>query len=338
MSVENISFSSVSLTIGDKPILQDVSLHIQKAQIFGLIGPNGSGKSSLISVLCGLQPKFSGLITAEVVSGGVREVVPFHSKRVLPVLAVVFQSPSLDQKLTAFENLYFAATLRGHSASTGKDLASEGLKNARLLANKNQKVAEFSGGMKRRLDLARALLSKPSVLILDEPTTGLDENSSFQFWESIQDYRTSSSLTVVLATHKPDEANRCDKVALFLDGKCSKIATPAEFKRELSNDIITLSASFASLGEKLQVTKTLVDELGLTLMERFKNTELPTAVGLGSPLLAPAQENYSIELNDGHLAIPRIVNAFPKGALTSISLRQASMSDVFFKVTGASLE
>jgi ABC-2 type transport system ATP-binding protein len=173
-------------------------------------------------------------------------------------------------------------------------------------------VSTLSGGMRRRLDLARALLPEPRLLLLDEPTVGIDEASFRAFWARIEDYRAHTGATLLLATHRPEEAEMCSRVALFARGKVVEVEDPAALKRKLSRDVLVVT------------------------------TEVPQAVEEG--LLALGLKARSVgkrvfvEAEAAHALVPRVVEAFPQGTLTSVELRAASMADVFLKVTGQHLE
>jgi len=308
--LSRLHFRDVSLTLGQQAVLSNVSFDVQGGEIFGLLGPNGSGKSSLLTLVTGLRPAFEGAISFEFADGTV--VPPAHA-RLDGQLGVVFQNPSLDAKLTAEENLRITCMLAGIPSSERASRIARALEEVDLSESKSKRVGALSGGMKRRLDLARALLWSPTLLVLDEPTSGIDESSFRSFWALLDATRVRLGMTLLLATHRPEEAEMCTRVALFSHGKAIEVARPADLKRRLSRDVIVLSTQ-----EPERVISGLRSSLGLE------------AVQVGSEL--------RVEANDAHALVPRIVESFPAGTLTSVALRGASMADVFHKVTGHALE
>ena len=300
----------VSLQLGKAEVLHDVGLEIRAGEVFGLVGPNGSGKSSLLSIIAGLRPRFDGRI--EFVFDDNSSCGVSHP-RTAGLLGVVFQNPSLDGKLTARENLHLCCLLDRDPSRIIAGKVDAALAEAGLSDVGAKRVSELSGGMRRRLDLARALLPRPRLLLLDEPTAGLDEASFRAFWTRIETYRAETGATLLLATHRPEEAEMCDRVALFARGKVVEVEDPALLKRKLSRDVLILTSDNPEL-----VEAGLASKLGLKARRS------------GNRILVEAEE--------AHALVPRIVESFPHGTLASVELRGASMADVFLKVTGQHLE
>lgn len=311
--------SDVGLRIGKVDVLHNVSVEVQAGELFGLVGPNGSGKSSLLSILAGLRPQFQGRVHFEFDDGSTCGV---SAPQTDGLLGVVFQNPSLDSKLTAFENLVLTCRLNRVPRAEVKSQVQGALVGAGLLEAAHKKVLTLSGGMRRRLDLARALLPRPRLLLLDEPTTGIDEASFRAFWTRLQAYRAETGATILLATHRPEEADLCSRVALFSQGRIAEVAQPEALKRKLAHDMIVLLAHDSA--SAIEVEKGVREVLGVQ-----GAVSTPTRV---------VERRVLIEADDAHALVPRLVEHFPRGTLVSVELRAASMSDVFLKITGQHLE
>jgi ABC-2 type transport system ATP-binding protein len=291
---------------GAVSVLDGLSFRVEPGQIFGLLGPNGCGKSTTLRVLTGLLAPDAGelLLDGEPVAPGGRAL----RQR----MGVVFQAPSLDARLSARENLTLGAALYGVDGATASRRIDELLELTALRERQHDPVGDFSGGMKRRLELARALLHEPALLVMDEPTTGLDERSFRQTWERIGELRASRGLTVLLTTHRADEAERCDRVAVVDGGEVIAEDDPESLRRRVSGDVLTLEASEP-------------EALAAELSERF---DVVARVQGGRVVL---------ERERGHELIPRLVESLPAGRLDSLSMHRPTLADVFVKLTGRSL-
>jgi ABC-2 type transport system ATP-binding protein len=219
----------------------------------------------------------------------------------------------VDPKLTARQNLGLTALLRGLAAAEGRARADTLLAAAGLAERRDDLVETFSGGMRRRLDLARALLPEPSLLLMDEPTSGLDEAAFRDTWRHLAALRGDQNLSVLVATHRPEEAERCDRVAVIDSGRVVTVASPAVLRERVAADVVTLHASDASA-------------LAAEIIERFGVAAVATG------------EEVVIDCERGHELIPRLVEGFPAGRLSSVGLRRPTLADVFLKVTGHSLD
>ncbi len=293
-------------SFGERRVLDGLSFGVRRGEIFGLLGPNGSGKSTTLRVLTGLLVPQAG----EVMLDG-EQVAP-GGRRLRRHMGVVFQAPSLDPRLTARENLRLSAALYGLTAEQADARIEELLQFTVLADRAGDLVNDFSGGMKRRLELARALLHEPALLVMDEPTTGLDERFFRQTWERIESLRESRGLTVLLTTHRAEEAERCDRVAVVDAGRVIAEDRPEALRRQVSGDVLTIEAKDP-------------EDLCAELAERF---EIGCVVVEGKVVL---------ERERGHELIPRLVEALPVGRIDSLSMHRPTLADVFVKLTGRSL-
>ncbi|MES2503957.1 MAG: ABC transporter ATP-binding protein [Myxococcota bacterium] len=239
---------------GKKAVLDAVSFNVNSGEVVGILGVNGAGKSTLQKLLCGLLPVQQGYIS------------PIAKEK----LGVVFQDASLDPKLTGFENLRLFAGLYADAVVpdtvSGVDL--------------NVPVKQLSGGMKRKLEIARVFVHNPSLVLMDEPTTGLDLRAFEEFWHNLR----SRSATVLINTHKSEEAERCDRLLVIHEGRILLSETPAEFKKRVSGDRIILRVK--GEGEKV-----VIAEDGHTLVPRLVESYPPQmveSVEVRRPTLADA--------------------------------------------------
>jgi ABC-2 type transport system ATP-binding protein len=210
---------------GDLVAVNDVSFYVEDGEIFGLLGPNGAGKTTLIRMMTTLTPPTSG--TARIAGCDIR-TDPDGVRQVLGVIPQAFTS---DPELTAAENMLIHAKLYGVPKSQRGQLITQLLESVDLLKFKDALVRTFSGGMRRRLEIARGLVHSPKILFLDEPTTGLDPVSRSNVWEMIRSLRDNSKLTILLTTHYMDEADKlCDRIAIVDHGKLVALETPTQLK------------------------------------------------------------------------------------------------------------
>ena len=289
----------------DRPVLTGLDLEVRRGEVFGLLGPNGSGKSTAFAILAGLLPRQGGTIAFD------GTPLVGADRRLRAKMGVVFQSPSLDGKLTCRQNLELAATLHGLRHAGAR--VTDQLEAAGLTERANDIVSQLSGGMRRRLDMARALIHSPQLLLMDEPTAGLDEGAFRATWQRLLAMRAGSDLTILLTTHRPEEAELCDRIAILANGKAIITATPQALRERVATDVIMLRG----------------DEPDVLAAE--------AAARFGLPTLRDG-DDVVIECDRGHELIPRVVEAFGTARLTSVSLRRPSLGDVFLKITGHGLE
>lgn len=292
---------------GKRSVLNGLNFEVQSGEVFGLLGPNGSGKSTVLSIIAGLLNRQGGTISIR--GEELADAVPSFRRQI----GMVFQSPSLDLKLTARENLSLVCSLYGIPRYEIRDRIDQQLDFAGLRDRGGEKVAKLSGGLRKRLEIARSLIHEPSILLLDEPTVGLDEFSFRDTWHRLELFRKSRELTIIISTHRSEEGERCSRVAILDKGRTSIIESPTLLMKRLSKDIIEIKGK----------------ELPRIYEEVVKHFSLPTIVG---------ERELFIECESGHELIPRLVSHFPYGELSSANLRHANLSDVFMKITGQRLE
>ena len=295
------------LTLKRRVILDGVSLAVEPGEIVGILGPNGSGKTSLMRCITGLWNADYGSVRLD-------NILLDHRGRVKRAkMGVVFQEPSLDIKLTARENLILGARLFGIRGREAARRTEELLAFSELSDRAKDAVETFSGGMKRRLELARALINNPKVLLLDEPTNGLDPIAFERTWQRLFSLSKEQDLALLLNTHRTDEAALCDRLVVFDRGKVVTMDTPENILGRFAGDVIILKTNhseeiLAGLGDLFDLTPQL------------------------------ERDEIILRTEHGHELIPRIVEAFPAGRFQSISLRPPSLADAFLQLTGHSLD
>lgn len=290
---------------GDRTALNGVSFAVREAEIFGLLGPNGSGKTTLFRILSTLM----------LPSGGHAVVLGFDAAKQASELrrhiGVVFQAQSVDSKLTARENLTHQGHLYGLSGANLKRRIAEVLDRVGLADRANDLVETFSGGMQRRVELAKGLLHHPSVLLLDEPTTGLDPGARRDLWQYLAILRDEERVSVLVTTHLMEEAERCDRLAIFSEGNLVALGTPLELRSEIGGDVMVL--------EPANVANAV--PLAAKIEARF---------GLSASVL---DGKIRMEREHGHRFVTDVVEAFP-GEVESVSVSKPTLEDVFIHRTG----
>ncbi|MFZ0322383.1 MAG: ATP-binding cassette domain-containing protein [Candidatus Sulfotelmatobacter sp.] len=221
----------------NRTALNGVSFDVRPAELFGLLGPNGSGKTTLFRILSTLMVPSAGRAT---ILGCDAAQEPARLRR---QIGVVFQAQSVDLKLTAYENLWHQGHLYGLRGSALKKRIQEILSRVGLADRAKELVETFSGGMQRRIELAKGLLHHPGVLLLDEPTTGLDPGARRDLWQYLQMLRDEERVSVLVTTHLMEEAERCDRLAIMNEGNLVALGTPAELKSEIGGDVVLLDAA-----------------------------------------------------------------------------------------------
>jgi ABC-2 type transport system ATP-binding protein len=281
--------------------LLGVTFSVQEGEIFGLLGPNGGGKSTLFHILSTYFTPTSG--HAEIFGLDLRKDVEAIRRQI----GVVFQAPGLDGKLTVRENLKHQGHLYGLHGEALVSRIKAVLERVELTDRANDFVETLSGGMKRRVELAKGLLHQPKLLILDEPTTGLDPVVRREIWAHLKDLQRGG-VTIALTTHLMDEAELCDRVAILNHGELVALGKPADLKAEIGGDVISVEA------DNLDALRTDVEK----------------QLGVKATIV---DGTLRIEMERGHEFIPRLVTAFP-GRIRSVSLGKPSLEDVFIRKTG----
>jgi ABC-2 type transport system ATP-binding protein len=288
---------------GDLCAVDDLNLTIEEGEIFGLLGPNGSGKTTLFRILSTLMIPSSG--KAVVMGCDAAQ----DAAAVRRQIGVVFQAQSVDPKLTAYENLWHQGHLYGLRGAALKQRIGEILARVGLADRAKERVETFSGGMQRRIELAKGLLHHPAVLLLDEPTTGLDPGARRDLWQYLQILRDEEHVSVLVTTHLMEEAERCDRLAIMNEGNLVALGTPAELKSEIGGDVILLDAAHDAV----------------SLAEHIRSRFHVEATVLG--------HQVRIEREEGHRFVPDVVEEFP-GEIQAISVSKPALEDVFIHRTG----
>ena len=231
---EILKITNVSKSFGKIKAVDDISFKVKKGEMFAYLGVNGAGKSTTISMICGTLSMDSGNI---LVCG---EDININSNLIKNKIGVVFQNSVLDQTLNVYDNLKYRASLYNITGEDFKKRFKELSDMFELEEIKNQKVMNLSGGQRRRVDIARAIIHNPEFLILDEPTTGLDPNTRKKLWNIIKGLRERNGLTVFLTTHYMEEAADADFIIIIEKGKIITEGTPLDLKNKYAKDIISI--------------------------------------------------------------------------------------------------
>lgn len=297
-----ISVEALSYSYGERVALSDVSFQVKPEEIFGLLGPNGSGKTTLFRLLCTLMPIQSG---AASLSEADVKTSPAEVRR---KIGITFQSPSLDDRLTVRENLKHHGHLYGLRGSELAQLIEQLLTHVGLVDRMGETVSKLSGGMKRRVEIAKGLLHRPEILLLDEPSTGLDPGARHDLWQYLRKLRDEQQVTILVTTHLMEEAERCDRLAILNQGELVAMDTPEMLRSSIGGDCITISTSDQN-----------------SLQNRLRDQFQLDASIIGNQL--------KIGRENGHELIRDLVDAFPDD-IESISLGKPTLEDVFIQKTG----
>lgn len=297
-----ISLRDLIHRYGDRTALDSLSLDVRSGEMFGLLGPNGSGKTTLFRILSTLMLPSAG--SATVLGFDVSTAANSLRRH----LGVVFQAQSIDLKLTAAENLWHQGHLYGMRGPALKSRIKEMLSRVGLADRAKDRAEKLSGGMQRRLELAKGLIHHPSLLLLDEPTTGLDPGARRDLWQYLQVLRDQERVTIVVTTHLMEEAEHCDRLAIINHGKLVALGTSAQLKQEIGGDVVVLETPDA-------------DALAVRVRRRF---DLDVQVVDGK---------VRLEREHGHRFITDVVEAFP-GEIIGVSVSKPTLEDVFIRRTG----
>jgi ABC-2 type transport system ATP-binding protein len=287
----------------DRIALDAISLDVNEGEIFGFLGPNGSGKTTLFRILSTLVPPQSGRVT---VLGHDLAASRDAFRR---EIGVVFQSPSLDKQLTAEENLRHHGHLYGLRGAELRTRIDAMLPRFGLADRRHELVKNFSGGLKRRVELAKGLLTSPRILLMDEPSTGLDPTARIEMWRSLTETRQRDNVTILFTTHLMDEGDRCDRLAIMDRGRIVAAGTPGQLKERIGGDVITLTSNDPAA-------------LRDAISRRFTDVAVEQVNG-----------SLRIERHRAHEFVPQLVEAAPR-MIESVSIGKPTLEDVFIHVTG----
>ena len=290
---------------GELEAVRGIDLEVKQGEIFGFLGPNGAGKSTTISMLCTLLSPTAG--TASV--AGIDVV--HDPARVRQRIGLVFQDPSLDDQLTGRENLEFHAFIYSVPAAMRRERIDKMLDLLQLTDRAGSLVRTYSGGMKRRLEIARGMLHEPQILFLDEPTLGLDPQTRRNIWTHLNDLRTRTGVTIFMTTHYMDEAEYCDRIAIIDKGQIVALGTPDQLKAMVGGDVVTMTSTQPEEAAS-EIEKTLH--------------------------VVPTRDDGTLrmEVPDGRKFVPRLVRELTV-PVDTVSLRRPSLDDVFLKLTGRAI-
>ncbi|MPZ13048.1 MAG: ATP-binding cassette domain-containing protein [Chloroflexi bacterium] len=297
-----VQVDELTRRFGSLEAVRGVTFRVAPGEIFGFLGPNGAGKTTTINILCTLLRPTSGVAT---INGFDVVRQPSQVRR---SIGLVFQQSTLDETLSAEQNLRLHAHAYGVPSATRERRIDELLTLVELRDRRKGSVRTFSGGMKRRLEIARGLLHHPRVLFLDEPTLGLDPQTRRRVWEYLAELRGREPLTIFLTTHYLDEADQCDRIAIIDHGRIVALDTPDGLKRGVGGDLITVSTAD-----------------GLAAVD-----EIRQRYGV-APVVSDG--TISFQVPAGETFLPDFVRSFSQ-PLEAISLRRPTLDDVFVQLTG----
>lgn len=279
---------------GEVKAVDDISFTVGKGEFFAFLGVNGAGKSTTISILCGRQKRDGGTVKIEGME------LEEHADEIKNRLGVVFQSSALDMPLSVGDNLRYRASLYGITGAAYKKRLEELTALFHLEEILRRPVGKLSGGQKRRADIARALIHEPEILILDEPTTGLDPQTRKSVWETVHKLRAEREMTVFLTTHYMEEAGDADKVVILDGGKILANATPLELKNKYTGDYITF---YGASGEELRAAGLSFERAGEAYRVEVKDTAAATELILKHPALFRDYEITKGKMDDVFLSV-----------------------------------
>jgi ABC-2 type transport system ATP-binding protein len=301
-----IEVQHVTHQYGDRIALSNVTFDVRKGEIFGLLGPNGGGKSTLFRILSTMMVPTEGRAS---IAGFDVARDPAQVRR---QIGVVFQTQSLDKALTVEENLRAQGHLHGLSGATLRERMDAAMERLGLLDRRRDLVDTLSGGLRRRVEIAKALLHRPQVLLMDEASTGLDPSARRDVSRHVESLREKEGVTILLTTHILEEADRCDRLILLHKGDIVAQGSPKELRSRIGGDVVVLETA---------ESQKLADRIA----QRFQLT----------PVVVDGQ--VRVEIANGHRFITEVVEAFP-GAVDSVGLHKPTLEDVFVRETGATID
>ncbi|QGH33741.1 ATP-binding cassette domain-containing protein [Gracilibacillus salitolerans] len=302
-----ISVKDLTKTYKKVDAVKKINFDVKEGEIFGFLGPNGAGKSTTINMICTMLKPTSGDIT----------INEYDAKKqkdeVRASIGIIFQENTLDEKLTANENLKLHCRFYNVPKNKRDDRIQEVLEIVDLVDEQNQRVEEYSGGMKRRLEIARGLLHYPKVLFLDEPTVGLDPNTRAHLWEYILKLKEKEGITMFLTTHYLDEAEISDRVAIMDQGEIIAIDSPTALKDQLGGDIIELSTE-----DNQAALKEIEEKMG-TVEVKVEDDTIHLKVASSDAFISSFIKTLEIPI-------------------TKLNIRKPTLNDVFLAFTGRKIK
>ncbi len=300
-----ITVNNLTKTFKTLIAVDGISFSVNEGEVFGFLGPNGAGKTTTINILCTLLSPTSG--SAQIAGHNCVSA----SDQVRSSIGLIFQDTTLDAGLTAYENLKFHAYLYNLDHALAEKRIDEMLGVVELRNRKHELIKNFSGGMKRRLEIARGLLHYPRVLFLDEPTLGLDPQTRNTIWDFINALRTKEAITVFMTTHYMEEAENCGRIAIIDHGKIIALDTPQNLKQMVRGDVIHLTTD-----NNARAIIEMQEKFGISAQEE--------------------NGGLVLETEKGDEFIPKLLHSLSVQTLT-VSLQKPTLNDVFLKLTGRTI-
>ena len=306
-----IDIRDLTRRFGKFTAVDAISFQVERGEIFGFLGPNGAGKTTTIRMLCTLIRVTAGKATV----AGFDVAKEPHEVR--QHIGLVFQESSLDDRLTGRENLHFHARLYDIDKTTFKKRSAELLDMVDLADKADTRVRTYSGGMKRRLEIARGLLHHPEVFFLDEPTLGLDPQTRRHIWDYLRSLRNQEGITLLMTTHYIEEAENCDRIAIIDNGKIVALDTPENLREDIGGDLVTVETGDS--------------DRTMEILNRNYDVK-PRKNDSG---------NVVIETRQGGNFVPKIIDTLAKAdppiAVTNVGVRRPTLEDVFIRRTGRAI-
>ncbi len=300
-SMAAVDVEAVSHRYGTHEALRGLTLRVEQGEVFALLGPNGSGKTTLFRLLSTLARLQSGRISL------FGHSVASETALVRSSLGIVFQSPSLDRKLTVLENIRCQAALYGLSGTALATRIDEVARQLGIQDRLQSKAEDLSGGLKRRVELAKGILHRPRLLLMDEPSTGLDPASRLDMWHTIKELQRTSGVTVLLTTHLLEEADKADRIAIMHQGSTVAVGRPRDLRQELGEQVLSISTS-----EQVDVMAWLV---GQAINAKQVDQQIRVVGAQAANLVAPLAKEFGERIQ-------------------TLTLGQPSLEDVFVARTG----
>jgi len=305
MAGDVIQVENLVKCFGSFTAVDGVSFRVRPGEVFGFLGPNGAGKTTTISILCTLLRPTRGLVRVNGFD------VTDRPEKVRQSIGLIFQDPTLDTQLTALENLEFHALIYNVPSTLARQREEVLLRMVGLWNRRNDLVRDFSGGMKRRLEIARGMLHRPKILFLDEPTLGLDPQTRQLIWDYLLDRHRQEGITIFLTTHYLDEAENCDRIAIIDHGRIIALDTPAHLREIVGDDVILI--------------QTRDNRRAADVVRRRFEVQVTSVDGA-----------LRFRVSHGDEVVPKLCEILPN-QLLSVHVTRLSLDDVFISLTGRAI-